>query len=87
MTAAKDIDPMNAAFGMFLRGERLTRKIKQSQVARWLGVSTPSITYYERGMRQIPLVKFVCWCEALGLDPGETLTMAHNTISRKEKAT
>lgn len=80
MSVAEGVDPMNAAYGMFLRGVRLTQEIKQSQVARALGVTTTSVTYYERGMRKIPLITFVRWCERLGLDPGQTLSTIHKAI-------
>lgn len=84
---SRSVDPMYAAFGMFLRGVRLSKKLKQSRMARHLGVSSTSVIYYEHGQRKIPLLAFIQWCEALELDPGETLNLVTASMRRREGET
>lgn len=48
---------------------RVTHKITQEEVAKWVGVTYPMIGYWEKGKYSPNLSQFEDWCRFLGFVP------------------
>lgn len=51
-----------------LRQIRRARKLTQTEIAKRIGVETPSICHWEKGSKLPLMFNFLCWTEALGVE-------------------
>ena len=62
------------SIGKNLKRLRAARGLKQTDVARMLGVTQPHYSNVERGIRQLSLRLLVRLCEALEAEPASVLS-------------
>lgn len=66
---------LNKTIGIFLRKERERQNLSLEQLSKKSGVSKQNIFYYEIARNRIKVDKFIKICNALGLDPSNTLDL------------
>lgn len=66
---------LNKTIGIFLRKERERQDLSLEQLSKKSGVSKQNIFYYEIARNRIKVDKFIKICNALGLDPSNTLDL------------
>ena len=54
--------------GKELKIKRIELDIQAKDIAEALGVSKPFVTYMEKGIKKIPIDKYIKWTEFLGLN-------------------
>lgn len=53
--------------GKELKMKRIELDIQAKSIAEVLGVSKPFVTYMEKGIKKIPVDKYIVWTEYLGV--------------------
>jgi len=66
--AQLDNDATVKAFGLFVRQAREKQELKQSDVAKKVGITQSHYSYIELGKREIGMTLALNICDALGLD-------------------
>lgn len=61
-------DPLMTEIGALLRKRRESLNLDQRGLARKVGCSQQSLSYWETGQVSVSVSKAIRWCEALGLD-------------------
>lgn len=58
-----------------LRGLRIKAGLSHRELAAKLGCGYSTVWKQETGLQALRLVDFIAWCEALGEDPSEVLSL------------
>lgn len=76
---------LNKCIGILIKNEREKRNWTLEQLATRSGVSKQNIYYYEIGRNRVKLGKFMKICDALGLDPAQTLDIINLEYIKQTK--
>jgi len=75
LRTVSDID-FDKALGATLRIQREKRRLRQGEVATFLGVTFQQYQKYESGLNRLPIIRLLDLCRFLGVLPEEILSDA-----------
>lgn len=76
---------LNKCIGTLIKNEREKKQWTLEQLATKSGVSKQNIYYYEIGRNRVKLNKFIKLCNALEIDPAQTLDIINLEYIKQTK--
>lgn len=73
-------DAIHDRLAGILKAGRESAGMSQRQLAARLGINQATVSFVENGTQAVRVTEFVEWCDALGMNPEDTLMMARGRI-------
>lgn len=71
-------DPRHEFLQVALAKVRQDKKLKQSEIAAYLGKPQSFVSKYESGERRLNVIEFLDVCKALSIDPAKILNQINS---------